>query len=250
MPVVLLNHFHAGDIVMSRALIRRVRPLLVDLVPLQLRCKPKHRYLWADLGLPFFSSEDDLPSDARVIDLWFAHGGDLLGVTGMTHATQVTSYNRQARAFGLPELDPDGEPGLIDFAAPRPDDPPGILLENGPVLSGQPTFDLNPHIAGWAAAFPDVPFYCAGKRPPGAPSNVHDVSGRNLIEISALSEVCRAMVARLSAPFVVSLTRNNVGRLPRLVLGRPIGCPIWDERDVCYFESADAITEHLREVLQ
>lgn len=245
MRVTIVNHFHAGDVIQCRPLIRRVRPLLVDIVELSLRCQPRFRYLWEDLGLPI---RDDDDPEAKVIDLWYAHGGDLLGVAGMTHATHVISYNRQARVHGLPEIDPDGDVPPIDWAPCDVNDAPGVLVENGPVLSGQKTVDLNPFLGFFATAFPDVPFYCCSKPPPGPP-NLVDVSRRNLIEISALSEVCTAMLARLSGPFVATLTKRNIGRLPRLVFGEPIGCPIFDERDVTYFSSYDQVELALRKVL-
>lgn len=249
MHVALINVFHAGDVIMSRAIIKRVRPLLVDRVKLEIRCQWKYRYLWEDLGLPISDVRGSAPPDMKVIDLWFSHGGDLLGVTGMTHATQVTSYNRQATAMGLPTLDPNDPPGVIDFAPTTVDDAPGVLVENGPVLSGQPTLELNGYLGAIASHFPGIRFYVCAPPPPGLPPNVIDVSSRNLIQLSYLSERCEAMIARLSAPFIASLTQKNVGRLPRLVLGRPIGCPIWDERDVTYYENIDQVMLKLREVL-
>jgi hypothetical protein len=247
MRVALENHYHAGDVILCRPLIRRVRPLLIDTVALELRCHPKYRYLWDDLGLPM--RDDDGDPEVRRIDLWFGHGGDLLGVSGLSHATHVTSYNRQAEKYGLPRIDPAGEVPPIDWEQPVADDIAGVLVENGPVLSGQQTVDLNPFLGFFASAFPKIPFYCCS-RPPSGPPNLIDVSSRNLLEISALSEVCIAMLARLSGPFVSTLTSSNVGRLPRLVFGKPIGCPIFDERDCSYYSTYDQVEMALREILE
>lgn len=248
MRLALVNFFHAGDAILSRALIKRVRPLLVDRVKLELRCKPKNMYLWSDLGLPIYPEPP--PADLPTINMWFGHGGDLLGVSGLTHATQVTSYNRQAKALDLPIISPDEPVPPIDFPERPVSDNPGVLVENGPVLSGQPTHDLNPRLTRLAKAFPRLRFYCTGKVPKDKTrfSNIVDISKRNLVEISALSNICYAMLARLSGPFVASLTSRNVGRLPRLVHGSPIGCPIWDERDVKYFSDFEHLVNHLREV--
>lgn len=251
MRVSLVNFFHAGDIILCRSLIRRVRPLLIDRVALELQCKPQYRYLWDDLGLPLHGVETPIRrDDEHHIDMWFGHGGDLLGVSGLSHATHVTSYNRQAEPLGLPLLDPQGEVPDIAFAqGPNPTDVAGVLVENGPVLSGQQTQDLAPFIGFLADSFRGTVFYCTAPPSRGCPSNVVDVSRRNLIEISALSTICKAMVARLSGPFVSTLVDVNRGRLPRLVLGKPIGCPIYDESDVRYCDTYDQLELQLREIL-
>jgi hypothetical protein len=72
-----------------------------------------------------------------------------------------------------------------------------------------------------------------------------DVSGMNLIELSVLSEVCIGMVSRLSGVFVASLTEHNRGRLPRFVVGSPIGCQIWDESDVVYLSNHEQLFEKI-----
>lgn len=252
MRVALVNYFHAGDVILCRGLIRRVRPLLIDHVALELRCHPKYGYLWADLGLPIRPGPGETPShdpDLNVINMWFGHGGDLLGVSGLSHATHVTSYNRQATPLGLPTLDPSEPVPPIDFPdMPVNDAPGGVLVENGPVLSGQKTYEITPFVRRLAQAFRGTTFYCTATVSVNLP-NVVDVSGRNLIQISALSNVCRAMVARLSGPFVASLTHKNKGRMKRLVFGKPLGCPIWDESDCEYHYSYEAIENRLRELL-
>jgi hypothetical protein len=220
--------------------------LLSNVVALELRCHQKYTYLWDDLGLPI--STKVAPGDVKFINMWFGHGGDLLGVSGLTHATHVTSYNRQAKQLRLPLLDPSGPVPELDFVHRTVNDPPGVLVENGPVLSGQKTTDLNPILGFLAASFPSTVFYCTAQ-PPGGHANLVDVSHRNLKEISALSNVCIAMVSRLSGPFIASLTETNRGRLPRFVLGSPIGCPIWDESDVKYCGDFDQLKSYLRGVL-
>lgn len=247
MRVALVNYFHSGDVIMSRALIRRVRPLLIDRVALELRCQANYRYLWADQGLPTYSEQPE--AGVHTINMWFGHGGDLLGVSGLTHATQVTSYNRQASLLDLPLLDPSEPVPPIDFAEQAGVYKPGVLVENGPVLSGQRTAELNQHLYQLGKDFSNTTFYCTGKVPsrvPPFPTNIIDISEKNLIEISHLSNTCTAMLSRLSGPFIASLTSHNQGRMKRLVLGEPIGCPIWDERDVEYFWNIEAITNRLR----
>lgn len=246
--IVLANDFHAGDVIMCRPLIKAVRPLMIDRVALQLHCKGRYWYLWEDLGLPQYDGNPE----AKRIDMWFSHGGDLLGVTGMTYATHVTSYNRQARALDLPLLEGDVEesPSLDLPLRPCPMKP-GVLVENGPVLSGQPTHDLNPILNTLAKTFPKTLFYCTGKvlKQHTKAINVVDCSAMDLIQIGTLSKICRAMLARLSAPFISTLTATNRGRMKRLVWGTPIGCPIWDERDVEYFSHHHLMMRRLGEIL-
>lgn len=247
MKVDLVNFFHAGDVILSRAIIERLRPLLVDRVRLHLRCQPQYAYLWQDLHLPVRTgpcSEEDV----QPINLWFGYQQDLLGVTGLTHATQVTSYNRQAGLLGLPKLEdevPMPPPVHLPAMGVADAERGGVLVENGPVLSGQPTAEVNTWLVPLAKEFPRIKFYCASK--PADIPNLVDVSKRNLIQLSALSNYCDAMVARLSGVFVSTLTAHNRGRLPRYVVGQPIGCPIWDEGDVRYLESVDELRRCLKE---
>jgi hypothetical protein len=249
MRVALVNRFHAGDVILSRSLISRVRPLLIDIVALELRCQAKYMYLWSDLGLPLHPIGESSELDgAAVVDLWFGYQPDLLGVYGLAHPTQVVSYNRQAEIHGLPRLtDTVPMPPPVHLPLVDVHEAPGVLVENGPVLSGQRTQEVNNWIAEIARVFPTTPFYCAGPIQHRAP-NLVDVSNRNLIALSSLSHVCRAMIARLSGVFVCTLTAQNRGRLPRLVVGEPIGCPIWDESDVSYFGDHGTMLQRLREI--
>ncbi len=249
MNVVLINQFHAGDVLLSRALIHRVRPLLIDKVKLELHCSGKYAYLWQDLGLPFLDRPLDSPG-IKQVNLWFGFQKDLLGVYGLTHSTQVVSYNRQAEVLELPILDLDEPTPSLKLPVVEIKEPPGVLVENGPVLSGQKTVDINFWLPGLVKKFPSVPFYCAARPPVSELPNLHDVSKYNLIKLSALSNVCRVMIARLSGVFVASLTDHNHGRLPRLVVGEPIGCPIWDEVGVQYFSSPETMEVRLREILK
>lgn len=248
MNVVLVNEFHAGDVLLSRALIHRIRPLLIDVVKLELHCNGKYSYLWRDLGLPFLTRPLDTPG-INPVNMWFGFQKDLLGVSGLTHATQVVSYNRQAKELGLPLLDENEPVPEVNLPVVPVSESTGVLVENGPVLSGQKTIDLNPWLPRIAKKFPNVPFYCASKPPRGA-SNLVDVSSRSLIQLASLSRVCKAMIARLSGVFVSTLMQHNRGRLPRLVIGEPIGCPIWDETDVRYLDSPEALEANLRGILR
>lgn len=246
MHVVLTNKFHAGDVIMTREIIKRVWPLLRETVRVELDCAPRYRYLWIDLGIPFW----DETGEPHAINLWFGHDPGAMGHYGLTHATQVEVWNGQARTLGLPEI-PHIDPPPVDLPIVENHDRPGVLVENGPVLSGQPVQDVNGWLKAICTSFPDVPFYLSGRiedqlRAP----NMVDRSDHNLLSLSALSGNCIAMISRLSSVTVASFTAKNRGRLPRVVAGQPLGCPVWDERDLSYAPNITAMTERLREVVR
>lgn len=246
MHVVLTNKFHAGDVIMTREIIRRVWPILRDTVRVELDCAPRYRYLWMDLGIPFW----DETGEPHAINLWFGHVDGVMGRHGLTHETQVESWNIQARPLGLPEIAHIDAPP-IDLPIVENRDRPGILVENGPVLSGQPVQDINGWLKAIAMQFHAMPFYLSGRLDdPHWMPNMVDRSDHNLLSLSALSGNCIAMISRLSSVTVASFTAKNRGRLPRIVAGHPLGCPIWDERDITYAPSITAMIDRLREVVR
>lgn len=235
MTVVLFNHFHAGDIVMSRTIIGEILAANPD-TKFELQCRAKYAYLWNDLGAPLTSlaeGQERILRDGPAINLWFATFPDGLSL-GLTYANQVCTYNRQAKKIGLAELLYDGKQRFVSL--PRVEIPQvrprSVLVENGPVLSGQPVYDINRHLKKLAKELLPTVFYCSGKVNERH-QNIVDVSTWNLCQLSVLSERCSAIVSRLSATTVCSFTEANHGR-KRLVFGQPLGCPIWDEAGLVY----------------
>lgn len=237
MTVVIFNHFHAGDILMSRTVIQDIRKANRDRdVTFELQCKERYVHLWHDLGPRVTGLEPGQEAIGRggaMINLHFATFGDMLS-RGLTYRNHVETYNRQAEKHGLTLL--EYTEGQRFMNLPRPEltqiRQPAVLIENGQVLSGQPVFEINHHLSKLAHDFPHVFFYCSGKvhHPE---RNLIDVSNWNLFRISVLSEHCKAIIARLSAIMVCSFTKNNYGR-KRFVFGQPLGCPIWDEKGLVY----------------
>lgn len=265
MTVVLFNHFHAGDIVMSRTIayeIIRANPGR----SFELQCRHRYAYLWQDLGAPVVPLEDGQERVERgepSINLWFGTIDGML-VKGLTYANQVETYNLQAPKAGLTPIVYDGKQRFVNLPVHRPIQAArfGVIIENGPVLSGQPVLDIDPHLQSLANHFPHATFYCSSPPPPGIKppqrgrffrgqqsKNIVDVSNWNLCDLSALSNQCVTMIARLSAILVCSFTERNHGR-KRIVFGTPLGCPIWDEAGLVYVQSYDALRRELEPMLQ
>lgn len=254
MTVVLFNHFHAGDVILSRTIayeIIRANPGR----SFELQCRHRYAYLWQDLGAPVVALEDGQERVERgesSINLWFGALDGMLA-KGLTYENQVETYNRQAPLAGLTPIVYDGKQRFVNLSVHRPIQAErfGVLVENGPVLSGQPVLSIDPHLERLAKHFPHATFYCShGSFFDGRQyQNIVDVSCWNLCELSALSNQCVAMIARLSAVLVCSFTEHNHGR-KRIVFGTPLGCPIWDEVGLIYVQSYDALKGELEIVLR
>lgn len=254
MTVVLYNPCHAGDIVLSRTIIAdilRANPGR----NFELQCRAPYTYLWHDLGAPvtpLAEGQERVLRDEPVVCLWFALFSDLMSL-GLTYANQVATYNRQAPAADLNSIQYDGKQRFV--ALPpyhEPDHGLSVLVENGPVLSGQMVLDVNPFLDRLATDFPQVTFFCSapigGRGRPHPRGNLRDVSSWNLCRLSSLSNQCRTMISRLSAVTVCSFTEQNHGR-KRIVFGHPLGCPIWDEKGIVYARSYEQLKQELQSVL-
>lgn len=249
MKVVLFNWFHAGDVILSRAILSDVMPLLREHGhDVELRCKAERAYLWSDLGAPISSSQD-LSSPA--IDLWFGRFPDVLSRAGLTHANQIETWNRQAMAAGLPILPAPQPRPYVDLpppAAPPPDLGRCVLVENGAVLSGQPCYDVpGAEIARMATENDGWAFACSAP-PRVSHPGVVDCSAMNLLSLSAVARSASVIVSRLSGITVASLTSENRGK-PRLVAGIPMSFPIWNDEDMRYFPRPEDLRIGVRRAL-
>lgn len=251
MKVVLFNLFHAGDIVMSRAIIKDILAANPE-HEFVLQCRHTYTYLWEDLGAPVVALADgSIPvGDGHKLNLWFACFPDMLS-RGLTYLNHIETYGRQAKKFGLAAVEDDGKQRFVDL--PRVEIPPvaprSVLVENGPVLSGQPVLDIDTHLEKLARQFSNVTFYCSGKRKVRGPRNIVDVSSWNLLQLSMLSEQCTTMIARLSAIMVCSFTKANHGRR-RIVFGSPLGCPIWDEAGLVYVSDYTGLKDQIASMVR
>lgn len=254
MTVVLFNLFHAGDVILSRTIadeIIRANPGR----SFELQCCHRYAYLWQDLGAPVVALEEGQERVERgepSINLWFGALDGMLA-KGLTYENQVETYNRQAPTAGLTPIVHDGKQRFVNLPVHRPIQAErfSVLVENGPVLSGQPVLPIDPHLERLANYFPHATFYCSHGRffHDHKSKNIVDVSRWNLCELSALSNQCVTMIARLSAVLVCSFTEHNHGR-KRIVFGTPLGCPIWDEVGLIYVQSYEALQRELESILR
>jgi len=241
--VTLYNHYHAGDIAMSRTIIREIVAANPS-VKISLECHGKHAYLWSDLGLPIGEPEEGSLSGYS-INLHFACFGDSLK-DGLTYQNNVDTYNKQAVALGMKTIKHDGRQRFVELSRPNIEAvlQPSVLVENGAVLSGQPVFYIDQALLELCDRFPVVTFYHSGKLATSR-DNLVDVSLWDLTQLAVLSEQCQVLVCRLSAVMVASFTKANHGRR-RVVFGEPIGCPIWDEDGVVYVSTFDELVAEIK----
>ena len=237
----IINTWHRGDALLLRPMIN----FLKQHFDLTLECTADAAYLWADLGLPIFHGRPGNPThdsplrppDAHGVNLWFGTYDDILNSAGMTVVNHALTFNRRMEELQLPWRAPiPTEPAPVDFPPAEPVirvKPNSILVENGPALSNQSIFDINPCIAQLAADFPAVNFYCASPPPVAAP-NVFDVSTCNLIQLSHIGDQCAGFITRGSGVNAACYTRTSMFK-PRCILGWTYTVMIWHNRaDLLY----------------
>jgi len=254
------NSYHAGDVVLSRALIMKVIQQFPG-VKVTLECPENRKYLWADLQLPIsiFPGKEykstkptpNCPPEAVFINIWFGLYQDIIDDYSLTHLNQIHTFNRQIHENNLQhhyllkwEMYPPAMDFFQDVTLQFEVNPRGILVENGAVFSKQSQADLNENLQLITRSFPDIRFYCASKPLFSAP-NVIDCSGLNLIELSKLSNQCCALLTRGSGVNAASYTEINRFK-PRCIFGlRTQEIIIWsDSRNPVVY--ADSVAEAIQ----
>ena len=237
------NSFHAGDVILTRPLIRALKEQFPDLV-ITLECRSSYRYLWEDLGLSIVNYEGDdhtttiptpnCPTEALFINLWFGLYLDILGAFSLTYPNNIYTFNRQMVEKHLDQLyrlTVPAYPPPINFDSspeiPVPIRENGILIENGAVRSGQNYFPINNYLEYIAKTYPCLVFYCSAK-PPCELSNLIDCSSFNLIQLSELSNHCQAFVTLGSGVNAATYTEANRFK-PRCLVGLAQLLRIWDD---------------------
>lgn len=243
MRLFIHNSFHAGDVALTRLLIATLQETFPEL-ELTLECRPCYRYLWEDFGLPIVPYEGsdhtttdptpNCPPDAFFINAWFGLYDDILTAFSLTYPNNVYSFNRQMKTYdpeGKYKLSvPDVTPAL-QFPAqaklPVPITENSILIENGKPRSRQSKFPINDYLEYLAKSFPKFIFYCTSKPPCHAP-NLIDCSSLNLIQLSELSNHCRALITLCSGVNAVTYTEANRFK-PRCFMGLTLPLRVWDD---------------------
>lgn len=231
----IINTWHRGDVILTRPMILNLK----NHFEITLECTSQCAYLWTDLELPIFPGEaynvthDSArrPDDAIGINLWFGTYPDLLHEHGMTVACQAHTFNRRMAELSQPYgVTVRSEPMAVDFASAADIPVPvnAILVENGPILSGQSTFDLNECIQRLAEDYPQLNFCCCS-RPPVVAPNLHDFSHYNLIQLSQVGDKCAALVTVGSGVNAACYTKKSMYK-PRCILGWSYRIAIWHPR--------------------
>lgn len=250
----IINTWHSGDVILTRPMVSNLK----NHFEVSLECRPRCAYLWTDLELPIFPGQASntthdsasRPADAIGVNLWFGMYRDLLHEHGMTIACQVHSFNRRMAELRQPiGITMRSDPMAIDFA-PATDIPVpmnAILVENGPVLSGQSSFDLSGCIQRLAGDYPQLNFCCSSPPPVVAP-NVHDFSHYNLIQLSHAGDKCLALVTVGSGVNAACYTQQGMYK-PRCILGWTFKIPIWHNQ-VDFLNDYDQIRHFLDRVCE
>jgi hypothetical protein len=230
------NSAHSGDVLLTRIIITIIKETYPD-VQITLECLESKKYLWEDLGFKIVDYKDkcghrariptvNCPSDAIFINMWFGVYPDLLGEKyyRLTYENNVYTFNRQMQEHDLQHLYklsvPEVTPALRFFTKPEIPitvDANSILVENGRVYSGQTPFIMNDHLEEIVNAYPQFIFYCSAP-PPSDSRNLVDCSQYNLIELSEISNRCKALLTLCSGVNAATYTEENRFK-PRCYVG-------------------------------
>lgn len=256
MHFLIHNSFHSGDVLLTRLIITAIMENFPD-VRITLECQTANQYLWEDLGLPIVSYDGrehtstmptpNCPSDAIFLNLWFGFYGDILDTYGLTYENNVHTFNRQMEFYHLRQfyqLSVPRYPPALTFARipeiPFRIEKNSILIENGVVHSAQSYFPMNDHLEIICKTFPQFTFYCSAKPPFNAP-NLVDCSQCNLLQLSEISNYCKAFITLGSGVNAATYTEENLVK-PRCLVGIRFSWKIWGESDYPVFY-ADGLSE-------
>ncbi|MCP4679328.1 MAG: hypothetical protein GY854_28335 [Deltaproteobacteria bacterium] len=203
---------------MMRPLIRHI--LNENDIQITVGCYRNYAYLFADLGVVVIASDHDdfdgpkslgaldlsylCPDDHIPINTWVGNYPEL---TPPSWPTIVETFNRQAREQGHPIRLKSGLVPDIDFRHMNvPVRENAIYIENGTVRSGHSVFSFD--MQRLSGTFPALNFYCTA-HPFHYAENMYNCSHLNLVELSALSNRCVALIGKGSGPFCCTLTDAN-----------------------------------------
>ncbi len=239
------NSTHAGDVILSRPVIKTVRESFPE-VGITLECMEGNKYLWEDMGLPVVTYEGNTPyygaaptpncpPDAVFINLWFGLYRDILRMHHLSYNNMVHTFNRSMQEKGLDHLYqlPAAEfPPSVEFYSkqelPVEISENSVLVENGKALSTQNNFPINNYLEQISKAFPELVFYCSAE-PPLKAANLIDCSQLNLLQLSELSSRCKGLLVRGSGVNAVTFTEPNRHK-PRCYVGMVRPLYIWVDK--------------------
>jgi predicted O-linked N-acetylglucosamine transferase (SPINDLY family) len=215
------NNWHNGDIIFNKPLVRAV--LDRHDVEITWGCWRNHKVLIEDLPIRVIAHENDdkqpgdlttlRPADHYPIYLWVGQYPDTRH-TSWKNSVEV--YNRQVTAHKLPLQIVSRHVPMVEF--PHLDIAVlenAIYVENGPVRSFQSSFTYD--MRALSEAFPQMNFYCTADPVWKAP-NLISCAHLNLVQLSAISNRCDAIVGKGSGAFACAMTEVNRFK-PQAVMG-------------------------------
>jgi hypothetical protein len=254
------DSLHSGDVILTRPFIAALKEKYPDLT-ITLECRDYNVYLWEDFGFPVITYVGDndhyttkptpnCPPDAIFINMWFGVFDDLINKYHLTYKNNVHTFNRYMELYNLHSIYqlsvPDVPPAVKFYRKPELPfavDQNSIFIENGHVRSGQSNFPMNDFVEHIANTFPQFTFYCSAK-PQGNAPNLVDCSHLNLIQLSELSNHCKAFITHGSGPETSTFTEENRYK-PRCKVGMGNYWITWDNSQVFYAKDINGIIEFL-----
>jgi hypothetical protein len=244
------NSAHSGDVLLTRIIITIIKEKYPD-VQITLECPKSKKYLWKDLGFKIVDCKNksgygariptvNCPSDAIFINMWFGVYSDLLRKYQLTYENNIHTFNRQMQEHDLQHIYklsvPEVTPALRFFTKPEIPitvEANSILVENGKVHSGQTPFIMNDHLEEIVNAYPQFIFYCSAP-PPCDSRNLVDCSQYNLIELSEISNRCKALLTLCSGVNAATYTEENRFK-PRCHVG--VSFSVWNDIQNSVFQA-------------
>jgi hypothetical protein len=221
--VYIFNDWHNGDVITNRALVKELLKYDLDLA---LGSYSDRHYLVADLPVkhvihPGKEGQSQClaascPEHYVAVSTWCGTFPDIDARGYHNWRTIIDTFNRQSEQLGLGIHLSSNETPMIDFEYKHNFKLRGraVYVENGQPRSSHSDYHYDLKLLG--ERYPELMFYCTAD--PGCHMpNVVDCSGRNLVELSHISNQCEAIIGKGSGPFLCTYTEVN--RLkPRAVL--------------------------------
>jgi SAM-dependent methyltransferase len=247
------NSLHAGDVILTRPFITALKDKYPEL-EITLECRSTYRYLWEDLGLPIVDYEGadhlitkptpNCPSEMFFLNMWFGIYQDIAIAFGLTFSNSVYTFNRLMKEYQLDNIYrltiPPCPPAIKFYR--KPEIPMtihdnAVLIENGKPRSKQNFFPINDYLKHIANTYPQYTFYCSAK-PPCNLLNLVDCSKLDLLQLSELSNHCRALITLGSGVNAATYTEENRFK-PRCFAGMAFYMQIWDDIHNPVFQAKD-----------
>jgi hypothetical protein len=226
------NSWHNGDVITNRCLIQKLIDLGIDKSKILLASYQNRHYLVEDLPINHFiiPTDENSPQSPCLckwcpygyipVNTWcgtypeFDHRPFPLG--NHNWANIVDTWNKNSDLLNLNFKIPNYETPMVKWEQKNKIEilSNSIYVETGHVRSDHCRFEFD--IKKLSKMFKDLNFICTSKQEKS--DNVFDMSDKNLIEMSHISNQCLAIIGKGSGPFMCTLTEENKFK-PKAVIG-------------------------------